>query len=508
MSKPTALLQAIDERTRLLDELAATGQFDHPAWKGANRVARYDAGAGKCKLADPGAKALLDQADDDQMAIPFVVSTYAMDRDGDVVVPAGLKNWLAAYARNPIWLFAHQPGLLPIGLSRDSSAKCTVQILEDRVIATCHFHKETEVARDIYRLTKAGILNATSIGFIPHKGKRLKRAEDPTLERDDVDFDYPGFIFTDWELCEISICVIQSNRDAIRMSLDKGLDGRPLGDQARHLIQPYAPRKSSVPSGWGGRTSVLVAKAQFSTEEQAIAHALGRGLDVSDCSESPEGWIFRQPDSTQFCRPPGADTNMGTTSSISGATAGTEASKSTGAASATSQGSTGGAMTQTSTTSTTETPTRKGRRVPKAAFDMLAALYGLSAKEVAADANMASDEQDKQDEEDKPQLPPGATVLAAIKEMCETALPLTEQPDVQKFLTKMLTEAGKCAVKAYPDIDLGFEPMDDEDETDDEEDDSDEEMDDAEDEDEMDDDEEKELGDLLERFDRLTGATR
>ncbi len=506
MSKPTALLQAIDERTRLLDELAATGQFDHPAWKGANRVARYDAGAGKCKLADPGAKALLDQADDDQMAIPFVVSTYAMDRDGDVVVPAGLKNWLAAYARNPIWLFAHQPGLLPIGLSRDSSAKCTVQILEDRVLAVCHFHKETEVARDIYRLTKAGILNATSIGFIPHKGKRLKRMEDPTLERDDVDFDWPGFVFTDWELCEISICVIQSNRDAIRMSLDKGVDGRPLGDQARHLILPYAPRKASVVSGWGGLVTVLVPKAQFPTEDAAIAHALGRGLDVSDCCDGPDGWIFRQPDPAQFCRPTGGNGNMGSTSANENKTADKPASTTT---------ATGGTMTQTSTTTTgaagtAEQPVRKGRRIPKSAFDMLASLYGLSAKEVADDAAMASgeaDKQDQQDEEDKPQLPPGATVLAAIKEVCETALPLTEQPDVQKFLTKMLAEAGKCAVKAYPDLDLGFEPVDDEDESeeDDEEGDPEEKEDDPEDDEEMDDEEEKELGDLLNRLERITG---
>lgn len=522
---PTALVQSIDARTRFLDDLATTGQYDHPAWKSANHVARYDAAAGQCKFADPGAKALPDQADDDAMAIPFVISTLSQDRDGDVLVPGGCKSWLPAYAKNPIVLFAHSSWLLPIGVARDKGGKCTVQVLEDRVLATCFFHKETEIARDTYRLVKAGILGAASVGFIPHKGKRLKRPErdsdaGPEVDDGTINFGWPGFLFTEWELCEFSVVVIQSNRDAIRLSLDKGIDGRPLGDQARHLIRPFAPHKASaVVGGWEHPSpTVFVPKDQFATEAAAAAHIITRGLDASDCREDPAGWIFRQPHDGHFCRPAGGTSNMGANQKGDGA------GDHTG---------TGGTMTQPNTNGGTTTPgagdpARKGRQVPKSALAALAALYGIDLKELATQTTAFAAEQKSADE--RP-VPPGATILVGIKEVAEAALPMTEQADVLAFLETTLAAANKCAGKAYPKIaeGLGFkEPEagddeDEEEETDDqddddtdgdesddddgdESDDDDTDDEDSEDSDDLTEDEAKEFEELRARFSNITGV--
>lgn len=481
-TKPTALLQAIDERTRFLDDLAATGQYDHPAWKSANHVARYDAGIGQCKLTDPEAKAVADQADDAAMAIPFVISTLSQDRDGDVLAPRGCEKWLSAYARNPIVLFCHSTYLLPVGLARDKAGNCTVKVENDRVLATCYFHKETEIARDTYRLVKAGVLGAASVGFIPHKGKRLKRAGGDNTDRpetDDgtIDFDWPGFLFTEWELCEFSVVVIQSNREAIRLSLDKGIDGRPLGEQARHLIRPFAPHKANqVTSGWGGTTTVVIPKSQFPTEDKAVAHVIDRGLDASDYDETPAGWVFRQPDSDQFCRPAGETRNMG--------------------ANQKNQTTAGGAMT---TPNNTPEPARKGKQVPKSAFDALAALYGLSRKELAEQATALAAVEKAADE--KP-VPPGVTILVGVKEIAEAALPMTEQPAVQGFLSATLSAANKCAVTAYPKLaeGLGFK-----DEAPEEGGDEDEESDEESDE-ELSEEEEKEFAALRSRLANITGV--
>lgn len=506
MSNPTAITQAVDSRTRFLDELAATGQFDHPAWKSANHLARYDAGSGKCRLSDPNCKALFEQANDDAMAIPFIVSTWNQDRDGDVIIPGGVKRYLDFYAKNPIWLFGHNAGLLPIGLSRDKAGKCTVEVGDDRIVATCYFHKETEIARDTYRLVKAGILNATSIGFIPHKGKRIKKEEDPNLDRNDVDFDWPGYIFTEWELCEISVVVIQSNRDAIRLSLDKGIDGRPLGTQARCLIEPYAPpKKAIVPSGWMGE-SVVLPKDAYPTEVKAVEYLASKGMDTTCVEEDSTTWVFRQPFSGfQFCRPNGDGDKMSGVKETNV----TQAGKSTGT------NTSGEPMAQQGT----EKP-RKGKKVPPEALKMLAALYGVSVKEIGEQAG--EHEEPDGDENEETQLPPGATVLCAFKELCESAIPMTEETNVKRFLERTMKEATKTAFKAYPDLDLGFEPVEDEDDEEDDdgeerEFDEDEEEDEDGDEKEYDDDEDKEDDDededeekalerLQARFTKVTGV--
>lgn len=449
--KPTALLQAIDERTRFLDDLATTGQYDHPAWKTANHVARYDAGAGQCKLVDPEAKALPDQADDDDMAIPFVVSTLARDRDGDVLVPGGCKDWLPAYANNPVWLFAHSPSLLPIGLSRDKAGNCTIRVEDDRVLSVCHFHKETPLARDCYRLTKAGILSAASVGFIPHKALRLKRAGrgENAPEADDgvIDFDWPGFKFTKWELCEISLCVIQSNREAIRLSLDKGIDGRPLGDQARRLLAPYTPGKTpQAVSGWDGGLKVVVSRDEFPTEDRAVAHVVSRGLDASDYAESDSGWVFRQADSAgHFCRPAGAGDKL---HAITNGTV----------ANGTNPNDQTNAGAQMSNPNGTPEPAKRSKQVPKLALAALGALYGLDPKELAAQAAALAAATPAAD--DKP-VPPGAAILVGVKEIAEAAVAMTEQADVVGFLEATLAAANKCAGKAYPKLaeGLGFKEV-------------------------------------------------
>lgn len=512
--QPSALLQAIDERTRFLDELASAGAWDHPAWKHASSAARFDPFSGKCKFAGSGNLAIQEKANDSEMSVPFVISSVSQDRDGDVLMPHGCAKWLPAYAKNPVFLFAHDPRLLPVGLARDKTGACTVKIEEERVVATCYFHDETEVARDCYRLVKAGVLGAASVGFIPHKAKRLKRPERGTAERPDVDdgtidFDWPGFCFVEWELAEVSIVVIQSNRDAIRLSLEKGIDGRPLGQVARRAVERFAPAKvHQVIGGWTPGLSrgveITLPRDQFPDMTACETHLRNKGLDASDYDETPTGWVFRQPASQsenslgQFCRPSGADVNMTptTNSSVANSNATTAIP---------------GAEKPMSATAT-KAPSKRVKQIPPAIFSALGSLFDLDAGQIAEQANAVAVEAmkatDGGGDNGKPALSAGANTLASLKDICEAVLPVNEQPDVVALLTAIVADAGKTAHKAYPALaeKLGFKAAAEEDDDTDEDEDEDAGDEDDEDGDDLDEAGAKQWEDAKAAFTRITGV--
>lgn len=497
-NQASAILQAIEERTQLLEELALAGNWDHPAWKSNRHVAKLTpGGGGACKFADPGAKAAVIQANDATMSIPWVISTPGVDREGDVIVPAGCTARLGSYERNPVVFFGHQKEPLPVGVSRGPDGSLSVAEVDGNLLSTCFFHGKTLVSAQCYELAKIGVLSAASIGFIPYKGKRLARAENPDLERDDIDFSFPGFLIEDWELVEWSIVGVPCNGEAIRLSLEKGAAGKPLDGVLRRSIEPFAPaRKAQVVGGFARQPAVVIERERFGDIVAATAWIKSVGLDASDYSETPAGWIFRQ-----ACRPDDSPVNMAGEQVGGNATTTDEKTIPT---------TTGG--------DTAMATKKKSKQIPKTFFQMLGSLYGLTAKEVADQAGTVANEKPKgEDEEgdDKPQLPPGAVTMKAFKEFHAAAVPLNEHPDVLKFLDKAHKDATKCAMKAYPEHDLGYEPLEEEEEDDDETEDDEEgedtnssekDEDEGEGDDELSEDEEKELADLEARFTRLTGA--
>jgi hypothetical protein len=166
-------------------------------------------------------------------------------------------------------------------------------------------------------------------------------------------------------------------------------------------------------------------------------------------------------------------------------------------------------------TTNTNTNAKKAKQIPQSFFKMAATLFGLSAKEVADQANAAAQDGDgkKDDEEDKPDLPPGAVTVLAFKDLCETTRSMNEQPDVLKFIDKTYKEGAKCANKVYAELGLGYDMPEEEEDEDDEDDDEDgdanakdDDSDEDDDEDDMDDDDEKRLASLEEKLSKFTGA--
>ena len=99
-----------------------------------------------------------------------VISTADRDRQGDIIMQDG---WvLDNYLKNPVVLFGHDYWSLPIGIC-DS-----ISVVDGKLVAKGRFAGH-DFAQNVRQLYDAGMLKATSVGFIPleTEGNVILRAE-------------------------------------------------------------------------------------------------------------------------------------------------------------------------------------------------------------------------------------------------------------------------------------------------------------------------------------------
>ena len=188
-------------------------------------------------------------ANEDRYAIPFTITTYQEDRDGDIVVPLGWRG--EHYAKNPVWFFGHQQWEISIGKSIGPDGKLYVFPEEKQIKSVCFFDKEDEDAMYIYGKVMRGFLNATSIAFVPIDAAR--RDNEYSHEKARTHSQNPmmplGWLFKVWDHTETSIVGVGANTGAIRDSLDK--EWMYITPKCRKAIGMYAAKaKGRCFSGW------------------------------------------------------------------------------------------------------------------------------------------------------------------------------------------------------------------------------------------------------------------
>lgn len=150
-----------------------------------------------------GAEYLVKRASGGEME--FISTTKALDRDGDVMIPMGVKDHLDRYLKNPVFLWQHNADLPPIGKVTD------YEMGEDQNTFAVEWSRQetNELAHTIRGLFEDGHLNATSIRFYPHaEGSKLYENQH-------------GRTITEWELLEESAVTIPSNHEALRRAASK-----------------------------------------------------------------------------------------------------------------------------------------------------------------------------------------------------------------------------------------------------------------------------------------------
>jgi hypothetical protein len=244
------VINALDERKDQIDRSVRKGVINLPtaidryAWLTQKEgtplveVAHLDAAVGT-------------EANDDDYSVPFVISVYNEDRDGDVVVPMGCQ--LGNYSNNPLVFFGHQQNPYPIGKSKSPDGRITVFPSENNIRATAYFDRHDPNADFIYGKVKRGYLNAASIAFVPIEAYRRDHERKDFVETDKARLHHPplmppGWIFKIYDLTEWSIVGVPSNAGAIRDSLDR--EGKFLSPRLQKGLAVYAAKAKQCWNGW------------------------------------------------------------------------------------------------------------------------------------------------------------------------------------------------------------------------------------------------------------------
>lgn len=172
----------------------------------------------------------------DELTFETTITTGAVDRDGQIVRPEGLR--LTNYMRNPVVMYGHDYTQLPVAKA------LSVHPDGETLVSRFQFPPEGtyEFADTVRRMWAGGFLNATSIGFIP-----LHAINADGDEAGDMLGRTAGITIDEGELLEFSIVPVPSNQEALRRALkavDVGLKPYP-SEHACRLRPPEDFEKDS-----------------------------------------------------------------------------------------------------------------------------------------------------------------------------------------------------------------------------------------------------------------------
>lgn len=171
-------------------------------------------------IAEAEGKAAINE---EARTIRFVISSAAIDRDNESVLPSAIAGAIKEFAKNPVCLACHQhkldSGMPPVVGSWDTdSFKATEKRCEmDLVFAA------TDLAETYWQLYKSKHMRAVSIGFRVQDGREV------------VVSGKRHFEITKIELYEISCVAVGANRDALSKLKSLGWQADDGGDRLKEL---------------------------------------------------------------------------------------------------------------------------------------------------------------------------------------------------------------------------------------------------------------------------------
>ena len=150
---------------------------------------------------------------DGSRRVRFVASDETVDRYGDIIRASGWQ--LENFRKNPVLLFGHQSGQLPVGKVDPIAVEGT------RLIAHAEFTPEgmSGFADTVWAMVDQGFVQAASVGFLP------LATPNPIF---DADKHLTGFEFIAQELLELSIVTVPANPNALQLAKSFALSGEEM----------------------------------------------------------------------------------------------------------------------------------------------------------------------------------------------------------------------------------------------------------------------------------------
>lgn len=196
-------------------------------------------------------KALNDQT------VTVVASSDTKDRDGEVLNPQG---WvLDNFKNNPVLLWSHRAEQLPIGKVIDIKTEGN-QLVADVVFA------EHDFAQEVEKLVRSGMINTTSVGFMPiesdAKGNMSKQEllelsfvnvpSNPSalVSREYKDFQAKVKAFENKAEVKEGRVISEKNRNIMRIAKESMLGSIEAIDEVLTLSEPK-PKQENTPDKKG-----------------------------------------------------------------------------------------------------------------------------------------------------------------------------------------------------------------------------------------------------------------
>jgi HK97 family phage prohead protease len=247
---------------------------------------------------------MLRAFDEKKRTADFIASTESIDSYGEIVE----QDWLLdRFRSNPVILFAHKAGCLPIG----QALRCEVVTgpKGPQLEVTILFAPKdaNEEAEKIWQLVRGKFLRAVSVGFRP-KSVRVEK-------RDEKDV----YVLSQNELHEISIVTIPANADALakmvgaterRAEVPPAVDGR--GEELAALLDGDDDDDDAIDLGLGASVApdgtrsyapaaapppvMSMAEIQRTEKEDAAASEELAGMLLADLEASRANRAAGEPD--------------------------------------------------------------------------------------------------------------------------------------------------------------------------------------------------------------------
>lgn len=147
--------------------------------------------------------------EEDERTVTAVISSDAIDRDREVLMPKGVNT--DNYEKNPVVLWSHDAASPPIGKAlwiKKGTKKITAKLK----------FAMTERAEEVWQLFKTGFLKAFSVGFVPTKG----HIPEPDEIKKNPDWAEARYIIDEWELLEFSPVTVPANPEALALAVKSG----------------------------------------------------------------------------------------------------------------------------------------------------------------------------------------------------------------------------------------------------------------------------------------------
>lgn len=195
-----------------------------------------------------------------------IITTAAIDRDGEVVMPSGMNS--KHFESNPVLLYAHD-ATKPIGKMVNMRRSDTVIEADFSLVPRPSTHEGEWFPDTVGALMKFGALNGTSIGFSPMKNG-FRNATKGDTEKYGVGV---SRVYSKWNLMEVSVVAVPSNQEALVAAVSKGIlssnSAKAFGMNIEktpsniHSIRVVIPRTSRDDLVNAARFEVARMKGQF-----------------------------------------------------------------------------------------------------------------------------------------------------------------------------------------------------------------------------------------------------